>query len=164
VNIVIDCVLAANAVFEDPLVRVQGIDAIRGQFIGLKKLFPSYEPLEFQVSWGFNGQPVIESVFRTRMPLIPITVDIKQFTKLTLNDEGKIVKHEDFWSFYDLIRNIRVLEWIDSFRKNYFGSASSYLFLKLSKTSQAKPQVSAPPPAPSASGPVAASPAKAKQG
>eukprot|EP00475_Leptophrys_vorax_P035997 TRINITY_DN6007_c0_g1_i2.p2 TRINITY_DN6007_c0_g1~~TRINITY_DN6007_c0_g1_i2.p2 ORF type:complete len:109 (-),score=27.82 TRINITY_DN6007_c0_g1_i2:101-427(-) len=98
-------------------------------------MFPHYELVGLNVCNSPGDNLLCESILRARLPVVPFSIDIKQFTKLELDDDGRIIHHHDFWSVHDLFtRNIPFLKYVDQLRRSWLGAGSSWLVLNLIKS------------------------------
>src|SRR5262249_55030247 len=135
---------APNAVFEDPIVRAEGFQSILAQFIALQ-ILPDYEPVDF-IPYSSSGKTIVlETVWRIRTPVLPLSFDLKLFTKITLDDDGKIILHQDHFSLYDIFRNIPGFDVLDKARKK-LGAGLVSLIVPTPKPAKPEPQASGAKP------------------
>jgi len=121
-----------NAVFEEPIIFVQGQDEIIRQFLFMATIFISvtaeiYSITDSMVA-GNHHIVSVDALIKYRLPLKPILfrqeIELRTITKLEFNEQNKIVKHEDIWSIKDLVETLSCVGWVYS----YFGRKSMGLF------------------------------------
>ncbi|KAI9351190.1 hypothetical protein BDR26DRAFT_850629 [Obelidium mucronatum] len=121
--------------FSDPLVSVKGVHAVTQQYKFLT-LFPAISTRLISVSWAHledtnssdsgcrNEIVVIDShVLFTIVPFLPLNLGslrLRIQTILRFDQDGRVVCHEDTWSFRELIGSAlggRVGVFVDVFRR-----------------------------------------------
>ena len=102
-----------NVVFENPLMKLNGVCEVRSLFQLVKKSFWSFNivrPVKVGL-WlgGKDGEGAkLLLDYKIEYQVLPLTpkVVIHQFTHLTINLEGRVIEHRDDWSVSSLIHNI----------------------------------------------------------
>jgi len=127
-----------NVTFRDPMMKVVGIQHYRAQFAALHGLFPTIKLQVYSVSWGTGAgklsqgssdlEPpaskcpdasapsvfVIDAYATYQMNRF-IKVGVRQLSTIRLGEDptgqgmGRIVAHEDVWSFADMLESIPIL-------------------------------------------------------
>ncbi|KAJ3294562.1 hypothetical protein HDU79_010764 [Rhizoclosmatium sp. JEL0117] len=136
---VISAYYAPRSTFNDPLVSVQGLHAVTQQLMFIA-LFPAVKSRISHVSWTHlgTGEPepelsesgcrtelvVIDAVVTfTLVPFLPqylSNITLRILTHLTFDASGRVISHEDVWSFSEALGsafNGSVIHLVDAFRK-----------------------------------------------
>jgi len=127
-----------NVTFRDPLMKVVGIQHYRAQFAALHGVFPTIRLQVYSVSWGNGAGKLSQGAVDMEPPASKcpaasapdvfvidafavyemnrfIKVGVRQVSTIRLGEDptgqglGRIVAHEDVWSFADLIESIPLL-------------------------------------------------------
>ncbi|ONK77547.1 uncharacterized protein A4U43_C02F7710 [Asparagus officinalis] len=87
-----------NATFEDPLMRAHGVKQIKSAFYSVAKIFSESEIVEYSVqeSATASGKAEILIDNKQHYKIFGKDVDITSLIKLNIQ-EGKIIRHEDWW-------------------------------------------------------------------
>ncbi|KAG9296704.1 hypothetical protein G9A89_001336 [Geosiphon pyriformis] len=110
-----------NAVFEDPIIHVQGHSDIIQQFCLIAAMFPHIASEVHSVtdceSAGNHHLVIIDAVIKFRLPIkflffIRQTVELRTISRFEFNEQKKIVRHEDVWSLKDLIETLPIIGWL----------------------------------------------------
>ncbi|ORY52294.1 hypothetical protein BCR33DRAFT_733050 [Rhizoclosmatium globosum] len=119
---VISAYYAPRSTFNDPLVSVQGLHAVTQQLMFIA-LFPAVKSRISHVSWTHlgTGEPepglsesgcrtelvVIDAVVTfTLVPFLPqylSNITLRILTHLTFDASGRVISHEDVWSFSEAL-------------------------------------------------------------
>ncbi|KAF0367621.1 hypothetical protein F8M41_013521 [Gigaspora margarita] len=143
---VIEKYFDVNAVFEDPLVSVQGHDKIIRQFILLATMFLNITPEIHSITdteeAGNHHIVCIDAFIKYRLPLkllfIRHEIEVHTITRFEFNEQQKIVKHEDIWSLKDLLENIPIIECVYSgFWRRCSGLITNQLVILVQETIKA---------------------------
>lgn len=91
-------IYAANATFEDPLMRAHGVKQIKSAFYTLPKVFRESKITEYTVQENPMGPGKTEVVIENKQhyKVLGKPVDLTSLIRLQL-ENGKVVKHEDWW-------------------------------------------------------------------
>ncbi|CEM35036.1 unnamed protein product [Vitrella brassicaformis CCMP3155] len=135
-DLVIAALYDADAQFEDPIMKVSGIDDVRSQFLSLRTLFSKVE---------FIGEPTLLTPTQDALPsppsvlfkakvrytfrLIPLSLTIVQTTHVVMDESAtKITSHVDEWSLASLFSGITILGRIyDAYWRPSIGRLTSWL-------------------------------------
>lgn len=99
VDQLVDEFYASNAVFQDPLQRVEGRDAIKGMFRSFTKLFKGVSA-DVIDEVSENDRTVVRWVMTFDYRGWPAAATVEGVTWLQLNDHGQCVAHTDFWDLW----------------------------------------------------------------
>ncbi|KAJ3417125.1 hypothetical protein HDV05_006984 [Chytridiales sp. JEL 0842] len=120
--------------FDDPLVSVQGLKEITSQFMFLT-LFPKIETninsITATPSYGDSGQLVTidANMIFTVMPFFRIPV--RSVTHLWFDRQGGVIKHEDLWSFREVLSSVTGFGWMYDKWRRLNGYVTSMLSSKV---------------------------------
>ncbi|KAK3166593.1 hypothetical protein QOZ80_1AG0047860 [Eleusine coracana subsp. coracana] len=92
-------IYAADATFEDPLMRAHGVKQIKSAFYTLPKVFGESKIVEYTVQENPTGPGKTEVLIDNKQhyKVFGKAVDLTSLIRLEVNEEGKVVKHEDWW-------------------------------------------------------------------
>ncbi|CAG8467589.1 5218_t:CDS:2 [Ambispora gerdemannii] len=120
-DLVIYQYMDGNAVFEDPLVYVQGHSNIIQQFCLLAAVFPGITPEVHSVTEcataGNHHLVIIDAIIKYRLPIrllffLRQELELRTISRFEFNEQKKIVRHEDVWSMKDLVENLPLIGWL----------------------------------------------------
>jgi len=143
----VDDVWAPDMTFNDPLFKVTGVENYRAQFAALHEIFPTIVFQVYSVTWG-HGSGKLTSSDDIKPPASQIpnestwdvcvidaratyanryfSVPVRQTTHLRVTREanglGKVIAHEDTWSFADLIRGVPLIGRVYNFVQPRMGA------------------------------------------
>ncbi|CAG8621582.1 14685_t:CDS:2 [Dentiscutata erythropus] len=140
---VIERYFDVNAVFEDPIVSIQGHDKIIRQFILLSTMFLNITPeihtiTDTEVA-GNHHIVSIDAFIKYRLPLklllIRNEIELRTITRFEFNEQQKIVKHEDIWSLKDLLENLPIIGCVYSgIGRRFTGIVTNQLVILVQET------------------------------
>ncbi|KAL0951629.1 hypothetical protein HGRIS_008310 [Hohenbuehelia grisea] len=95
-------IYARDAVFHDPIGIAEGLDSVRAQFIGLKKIFPradipKFRVLEAPASVPTNVILIDQDVAYYRDPQKSPTKTVNSLLTLETNDAHQVTRHTEEW-------------------------------------------------------------------
>ncbi|CAG8564237.1 16183_t:CDS:2 [Funneliformis mosseae] len=104
-RIMIKTYFDVNAVLEEPIIYVQGHEAIIRQFLLMATIFISITTEIYSITdsviAGDHHIVTIDAIIKYRLPLKPILfrqeIELRTITKFEFNEQKKIVRHEDIW-------------------------------------------------------------------
>ncbi|XP_020573401.1 uncharacterized protein LOC110019882 [Phalaenopsis equestris] len=91
-------IYASEARFEDPLTCAHGVKQIKSAFYALPKLFSKSEIVEYTLKANSTAPGNVEVLIDNKQhyKIFGKDVDLASLIKLKM-DQGKIVRHEDWW-------------------------------------------------------------------
>lgn len=90
---------AANAVFQDPIQKVEGREGIKSMFRSFAKLFKAVDT-KLLSTIGDDKQQAVHWEMTFVYKSWPAAVTIKGVTWLEFNDTGQCVSHTDYWDLW----------------------------------------------------------------
>ncbi|XP_045817519.1 uncharacterized protein LOC123910428 isoform X1 [Trifolium pratense] len=91
-------IYAPNASFEDPLMRAHGVQQIKSAFYSLPKVFSESKIVEYSVEEKMVSPGKGEILIDNKQHYKILGKDIEMVSLIRLSvDEGKVVRHEDWW-------------------------------------------------------------------
>eukprot|EP00743_Colponemidia_sp_Colp-15_P011939 GILK01013448.1.p1 GENE.GILK01013448.1~~GILK01013448.1.p1 ORF type:complete len:172 (-),score=16.55 GILK01013448.1:44-559(-) len=87
-----------KAVFEDPLSICEGRDEVHSVFCSLPKLFNKSETLNYSVKMESSDLLILNLKQKWTPKLLHKDIVIDHIIRLQLNNQGRIVRHEDTWN------------------------------------------------------------------
>ncbi|EKX42365.1 hypothetical protein GUITHDRAFT_164160 [Guillardia theta CCMP2712] len=104
---------AKDAVWVDPLTQAHGVDAIIANYksISLVSTASNLEVYDAVMSMEAGGSSILrfDGLATYKVKWIPLTVSIRQWSVIELNDEQQIKTHTDHWSLESLARNVPIV-------------------------------------------------------
>ncbi|XP_058088088.1 uncharacterized protein LOC131235027 isoform X1 [Magnolia sinica] len=91
-------IYAPNATFEDPLMCAHGVKQIKSAFYSLSKVFSESKIVEYSIQENTTapdrGEILIDN--KQHYKILGKDLDVVSLIKLRV-EEGKVVRHEDWW-------------------------------------------------------------------
>lgn len=103
VSQLVDEFYADDAVFQDPMQRVEGKAAIKGMFRSFAKLFKAVDSKVLDVIED-SERCVIHWQMTFAYKRWPAAATVKGVTWLTLDKEGKCSSHTDYWDLWQFFK------------------------------------------------------------
>lgn len=94
---------AQDAVFQDPIQRVEGRPAINAMFRSFTRIFKGVETSVLDVIED-NARCVIHWEMTFIYKRWPAAATVKGVTWLDLNEQGQCVKHTDYWDLWQFFK------------------------------------------------------------
>lgn len=109
-----------------PLTSVSGKAHYTAQFQALRSYFHSYKPIEWQVISHNDERLVLDCLVHWQLSSWGLSTQLRQITLLSFSPEdGKIVAHEDIWSWTDMLKAVPLFGRLYTRFRPFFGRVGS---------------------------------------